>query len=361
MPRKDLVTVELRNVPMVLKELDRLAVEIKKAPTFEVLEALAKDAAAFQRRWKPIREVADRSGTCWIDAEVRIGEEREKLPKAAGTRGQLRGGRKGAGRGRFTGEAKLVPPVKDPTDAELGLGKRLAARSRKLREMGEVARKRLVEKLKEEDKPVNPRTVLAAQRQENKQEKKHAIATAAFSATGPFDVVVIDPPWQVEKIDRDDYPDQDAFDYPTMSIEDLAAFWHRDLAPKLNPDAHVFMWTTQRYLPAVFNLLDPLGLRYVLTMVWHKAGGFQPIDLPQYNCEFIVYARRGKPMFIDAKNFFCCFSAPRREHSRKPDAFYDTIRRVTGGSRIDVFSREQREGFAQYGNELTRFPSEAAE
>ena len=54
MPRKDLVTVELRNVPMVLKELDRLAVEIKKAPTFEVLEALAKDAAAFQRRWKPI-------------------------------------------------------------------------------------------------------------------------------------------------------------------------------------------------------------------------------------------------------------------------------------------------------------------
>lgn len=364
--RSALVKVELRNVPAVIQELEKLALEIKKAPTFEVLEALAKDAAAFQRRWKPIREVADRSGTCWIDAEVRIGEEREKLPKATGTRGQFagieRGGRgRGRGKGFSAGKAKLVPPVLTPTDAELGLGKRLAARSRKLREMGEAARKRLVEKLKEEDKPVNPRTVLAAQRQENKQEKKHAIATATFSATGPFDVVVIDPPWQVEKIDRDDYPDQDAFDYPTMSIEDLAAFWHRDLVPKLNPDVHVFMWTTQRYLPAVFNLLDPLGLRYVLTMVWHKAGGFQPIDLPQYNCEFVVYARRGKPMFIDAKNFFCCFSAPRREHSRKPDAFYDTIRRVTGGSRIDVFSRESRDGFAQYGNELTRFEPEAAE
>jgi N6-adenosine-specific RNA methylase IME4 len=365
MPRA-IATVELRNVPMVLKALDILAVEIRKAPTLEVLAALAKEAAVFQRRWGPITEIANRAGTCWIDAEVRIAEERAKLPKAVGTRGQIAGRKQGStGRGQgknLSGGTKLSTPDKTPTDAELGLGKRLAARARKLLEMGEPARKRLVAKLKRDDQPVNPKTVLAALRQENKQEKKHAVATAVFSETGPFDVVVIDPPWQVEKIDRDERPNQDAFDYPTMSVEQIEVLWRSDIEPTLKDDCHVFVWTTQRYLPAAIEMLGKIGLRYVLAMVWHKTGGFQPNDLPQYNCEFAVYARRGKPLFIDTKDFFCCFNGARREHSRKPIEFYDTIRRVTGGSRIDVFSRELHEGFAQYGNELDRFaPKEAAE
>ena len=90
-------------------------------------------------------------------------------------------------------------------------------------------------------------------------------------------------------------------------------------------------------------------------MVWHKAGGFQPVGLPQFNCEFIVYGRRGTPKFIDTRDFYCCFTGKRREHSRKPDEFYDVIRRVTTEPRIDVFSREAREGFGQYGNETKKF------
>jgi N6-adenosine-specific RNA methylase IME4 len=92
-------------------------------------------------------------------------------------------------------------------------------------------------------------------------------------------------------------------------------------------------------------------------MVWHKPGGFQPTGFPQFNCEFIIYARKGSPKFIDTKGFPCC--APRREHSRKPDEFYDIVSLVTNGPRIDVFSRGQREGFAQFGNEADKF-SEAS-
>jgi len=251
----------------------------------------------------------------------------------------------------------VEPPISDdPTDAERGVrSKRLAARVRKIRALGQGECERLRGKLKDQDKPVTPTGLLAEHRAENKQDKKHAVATAAFSEDGPFDVVVIDPPWDMQKIDREVRPNQDAFDYPTMSVEQLIEFWRGELVPKLNPDVHVFMWTTQRFLPATINLLEDIGLRYVLVMVWHKAGGFQPIGLPQYNCEFAVYARLGKPLFIDTKDFPCCFEAPRREHSRKPDDFYDTIRRVTGGSRIDVFSREAREGFAQFGNEIAKF------
>lgn len=121
------------------------------------------------------------------------------------------------------------------------------------------------------------------------------------------------------------------------------------------------MWTTQKFLRAAFDILDAWGFRYVCELVWHKPGGYQPIGLMQYNCEFVLYARRGAPTFVDTTAFSACFTAPRREHSRKPDEFYDVVRRVTDGPRIDIFSREPREGFDQLGNEIERFAVDASE
>lgn len=171
---------------------------------------------------------------------------------------------------------------------------------------------------------------------------------------GTYETVVIDPPWDMEFIGRDVRPNQLALDYPPMTEAELVAY-RETVEPRLAPNCHMFMWTTQRFLPSALRILDAWGLHYVLEFVWHKPGGFQPFGLPQYNCEFALYATRGTPEFIDLKNFNCCFSAPRLEHSRKPDEFYDMVRRVTSGPRIDWFSREKREGFDQAGNEITKF------
>ena len=174
--------------------------------------------------------------------------------------------------------------------------------------------------------------------------------------TDTYDVIVIDPPWDMQKIERDVRPNQVAFDYPTMREEELAEF---DVPSISADDCHLFCWTTHKFLPSALRLVEAWGFRYVMTMVWHKPGGFQPIGLPQYNCEFALYARKGSPRFVDTKSFFACFEAPRREHSRKPDEFYDVIRRVTDGRRIDVFSREIRDGFEQFGNEADKFSGAA--
>lgn len=171
---------------------------------------------------------------------------------------------------------------------------------------------------------------------------------------GKFGTIVIDPPWQMEKIERDVAPDQVAFDYPTMDEEALTAFGDRVNACAAD-DCHMFMWTTHKHLPLALRLLTAWDWKYVLTMVWHKPGGFQPFGLPQYNCEFAIYARKGSPKFTDTKAFNVCFEAPRREHSRKPDEFYSVVSRVTGDGRIDIFSREPRDGFAQLGNETDKF------
>ena len=71
--------------------------------------------------------------------------------------------------------------------------------------------------------------------------------------------------------------------------------------------------------------------------------------------EFVIYGRRGRPQKPKSRSVESVIIARVREHSRKPDEFYDVIRRVTTGPRIDVFSRESREGFATYGNEAQKF------
>jgi len=199
------------------------------------------------------------------------------------------------------------------------------------------------------------RTKKAAAR--NEQLRQIAAKPVALPE-GKFGVIVIDPPWPMQKIERDVTPNQVAFDYPVMSLEEIEVFGEKVEAMAAD-NCHLFMWTTQKFLPPALKACEVWGFRYVLMMVWRKSGGFQPFGLPQYNCEFVIYARRGSPQFVDTKAFPTCFDGARREHSRKPDEFYDMISRVTAGPRIDVFSREQRDGFAQFGNEADKFAGAA--
>ena len=179
-------------------------------------------------------------------------------------------------------------------------------------------------------------------------------ANAAELPNGKYRVLVIDPPWPMTKIERDVRPNQVGFDYPTMTEAELFGL-RATIDDVAAPDCNLFLWTTQRFLPLALRLVEHYGFRYVLVMVWHKAGGFQPIGLPQYNCEFAIYARRGSPKFLDTKAFTCAFGAPRLQHSRKPVRFYDILRRVTAGPRLDMFSREVIDGFSPFGNETHKF------
>ena len=184
-------------------------------------------------------------------------------------------------------------------------------------------------------------------RAENNAAQQELLENPLELPAGEYRTLVVDPPWPMEKIKREVRPNQEGFDYPVMSIEQISS-----IALPLARDAFVFLWTTQKFLPHAFGVLESWGLTYRFTMVWHKNGGIQPYNSAQFNCEFILVGSIGNPMFADLKSFKTVFHAPRLGHSVKPEEFYEILDRVTQGPRLDMFSRHEIPGFDVWGTDI---------
>ena len=184
-------------------------------------------------------------------------------------------------------------------------------------------------------------------------EYKRRLITTPPPITKIYNTVVIDPPWPMEKIVRDVTPitQQYDFEYATMSLDEIKRLPIDRITAE---NSHLYLWTTHKFLPDAFDILEYWQFKYIFTMVWHKNGGFQPFGLAQYNCEFVLFGRKGNLPFDSTKGFPTCFSANRRAHSQKPDGFYDIVRRVSPAERLDYFSRESRDGFDQFGAEANK-------
>ena len=203
------------------------------------------------------------------------------------------------------------------------------------------------ELLAEAKKRKEAERIRAERREASRKARLELIQNPPPLPTGQYRTIVIDPPWPMTKIKREVRPNQEGFDYPTMSVEDIAS-----MTLPLADDAFVFLWTTQKYLPDAFRIMESWGLKYRFTMVWHKNGGIQPYNCAQFNCEFVLLGSKGAPIFAELKAFNTAFSASRKGHSVKPEEFYDLVRRVTLAPRLDMFSRRKIDGFDVWGNEV---------
>jgi hypothetical protein len=164
----------LPSAAIALQTLDRLEMEILKAPTFEKLDAATRTAQGLQLTFKPVKDVADRSGEIWIRAERRLAEELAKLPKATGGQPYQR---------KSTG-SNLVPVDASPTRAELGVDKKRSAKAAKLAAIPEKKLDDTIERLKAENKPVNPNTVLKAATAHGESRKPMATRKSRIAVSG---------------------------------------------------------------------------------------------------------------------------------------------------------------------------------
>lgn len=170
---------------------------------------------------------------------------------------------------------------------------------------------------------------------------------------GTFATLVVDPPWPMEKIERDVRPRQHGFDYATMAPEEMQAI---AISEKAADDAHLYLWTTHKHLPLAFELVEAWGFKYECLMTWVKNVGFTPYSWMR-STEHVLFCRKGN-LPLNRLGVRLDFDARVREHSRKPDEFYELVRQVSPEPRIDWFSRESRDGFVSYGDEATKFDTD---
>lgn len=193
------------------------------------------------------------------------------------------------------------------------------------------------------------------QRQRENRAMRAAIASqdAPPLPEGKFHCLVVDPPWEMEKIEREERDSQVGFDYPTMSEAELLALPIPSLAAA---DCHLYLWTTHKHLTLALELTAAWGFRYECLMTWVKNVGFTPYSWMR-STEHVIFARRGKLDLLKLGRRLD-FSAKVREHSRKPAVFYRLASEASPAPRLDMFSREAHAGFEAWGKEEGKFACE---
>lgn len=176
--------------------------------------------------------------------------------------------------------------------------------------------------------------------------------------TPPYGCIVADPPWP--------YPEgwpgwrltvneRRALPYSAMTVDEIKALPVRSLAA---PEGYLFLWATNRYLRAAFDVLDAWDFTYRQTIVWCKEPvGEGPGGMFAQTTEYILIGQRigrrshARSQRTTGQRFNTSwFVWPRGPHSQKPAAFMDAVERVSPGPYVELFAREPRLGWDSWGH-----------
>lgn len=162
--------------------------------------------------------------------------------------------------------------------------------------------------------------------------------------------------------------------YTTLRDNEIAALPVGDYAAR---DCFLFYWDTTariavgRHIPIIKAWgFEPTAFAFT----WFKLNKNEPqtpFFLPRQsmkmgpglttrkNTEVCILAHRGSPKRLSASVREEIF-APVREHSRKPDEFFDRVEQYAAGPYLELFSRSDRAGWTTRGDQAGTF-AEAAE
>ena len=171
--------------------------------------------------------------------------------------------------------------------------------------------------------------------------------------TNKYQTIYADPPWPERgggKIKRGANRH-----YSLMSIKEIMAISVGQLA---HPDGcHLYLWATNNYLRAAFDVLDGWGFKYITCITWLK----DRMGLGQYYrgmTEHCIFASTPKrlpyKLTPEGKRYqgVTGFKEAKSVHSRKPAQMRDMIEGVSYSPRIELFARQQVPGWDYWGLEV---------
>lgn len=146
--------------------------------------------------------------------------------------------------------------------------------------------------------------------------------------------------------------------YATLTVEQIAAF-SSGIQAVMAKNAHLYLWTTNRFLADAFQVVRAWGFTPSTTLVWaknpmgHGLGGTYGLAT-----EFVLFARRGRLQhgrrigrnWFNWKRPYDSRGKPR--HSAKPSEFFDMVELVSPGPYLELFARNARAGWDAWGDEV---------
>lgn len=168
-----------------------------------------------------------------------------------------------------------------------------------------------------------------------------------------FEVMVADPPWSF----KDKLPGKArgaAKHYATLSLAEICCFE----LPRLRPDCWLFLWRPGTHQAEALAVARAWGFTSAPSeIIWRKMtldgsrvriGMGRTVRNAHETC--LVF-RRGRPERL-SKSIASVFDAPRLEHSRKPDRFYELVDELTKGPKVELFARRQWKDWTCFGLEM---------
>jgi N6-adenosine-specific RNA methylase IME4 len=175
--------------------------------------------------------------------------------------------------------------------------------------------------------------------------------------TGKYSTILIDPPWRFQNRTGKVAPEHRRLRrYATMSfqeIEALPVFRHAD------ERSHLYLWCPNALLLEALQIMKAWGFQYKTNIVWYKVrkdGGPDGRGVGFYFrnvTELLLFGVKGSMRTLaPGRRQVNVIVKRKREHSRKPDEFYDVIEQCSPGPYLELFARHPREGWTSWGDEV---------
>lgn len=309
-----ITTEELRKFIIIGKE--KLKAHRAK---IRAIEKVGTAHAAKEAALSDAQDVAD----IVLDAEVRLGQ----ILETTVTHG-------GSFRGSRGGTSKPLPP--DISKKESHYAQTIAKNQTVVEEVKARARK-------QERIPTSQEVYREIKKRERNEHQ--ASLHSPELPSGKFSVLYADPPWSYDNVGFDQSA---ASQYATMSQQELCELPIKDLCAET---AVLFLWATSPLLPEALEVMGAWGFKYKASMVWVKDKGPGIGWFVYTRHEILLIGTKGET-FHPLQKPISCINAKVGKHSSKPNEFYGIIETMYEGKKIELFSRNKREGWESWGNEV---------
>lgn len=177
-----------------------------------------------------------------------------------------------------------------------------------------------------------------------------------------FGLIKADPAWKFELYSERGEEKSAQAQYDCMSTSEIASLPVGYLA---SGDCWLWLWATHPMIGDALRVMEAWGFKFVTSGVWVKRAldtekkkgklAFGTGYILRSASEPFLIGKMGNPP-IFSKSIRTVIEAPRRQHSRKPEIAYKIAEQLFGDvNRVELFSRNTRPGWANWGNQSTLF------